>query len=131
RDSTVVGYVEPLMGIHRDGIGLLDPGCEVAAALACARPKPEGPVYMHPGACRMGDRDQPLEIVEGADVQVASLQDHDRGPGMIAEGIDQGGWFHRAILSLRQDLERRGSEAEQAHAPPDARMDVAAGHKSY
>ena len=76
-EAAVVGHVEPFVAVGGPRVGQLDAGQQVAVARAGVGPQAEGAVDVHPGAMAVRQRDQCGEVVVGADVQVAGLQQHD------------------------------------------------------
>src|SRR5438105_5339406 len=89
RVPAVVGHVEPLVSVGRPRVGNLDSGGELAGGGVGRGPQPEGAVYVHPGAMVVGCGGPGLKVVEGAAVDVAGLEAHDRRSGRTS-GEDAG-----------------------------------------
>ncbi len=84
----VVGDVEPFVTVDDPGVGGFDAFEEMAEARACGCPEAEGSVDVNPGVALFCERDERGEVVEGAEVEVAGLEDDDGGGcGFGFEGL--------------------------------------------
>ena len=72
-DAAVVRHVEPLVCVRRPRIGVGETVDELRAGRSSRRPEPERAVHVHPGARRMGARDDLRGGVERAGIDVAGL----------------------------------------------------------
>src|SRR5262245_7316930 len=77
-------------------------------------PQAEGPVDMNPGPMSLRDRNQDLERVIRADVNVAGLQKHDSWRRRIGlQRLFKGLWPQAALIVRGKGCYLRASEAEQ------------------
>src|SRR5437867_12099093 len=91
RVAAVVRHVQPLVTVGNPGISALHAVDQMAVPGAGGGPQPERSVNMYPGSVVMRQRNQLSERVEGADVEVASLQQDDgRSTRGFGEGLLQG-----------------------------------------
>ena len=73
-EAAVEGDVEPLVAVGRPGVCLLDSGQEITKSRTDISPEAEGAVDMHPCAMLLRQRDERLEGIEGAGVELTRLQ---------------------------------------------------------
>ena len=86
-ETAVVGHVEPLVGVGRPRVGVLDTGGEPAEPARRSRPQAERSVHVDPdvaGADRVAHR---AHRIEGTGVHVPGLSAHDRRPPEARQGV--------------------------------------------
>jgi hypothetical protein len=79
----VEGRIEPFVAVRRPGIGKLGAAQVMPMLRARGYPQAESAIDMHPGSVPMSEWDELAEEIEGADVKIAGLQQHDGGASAI------------------------------------------------
>jgi hypothetical protein len=91
-----------------------------------ARPKPESTVHMHPCVMFARNRDDVVEWIERAGVDLSGLGDRDLGPLPCSHGVGEFRCDHASVLVGGHADGTVGSQSDVAESGEDARMSIAA-----
>src|ERR1700729_2263974 len=97
----------------------------MAEARACSDPEAEGSVDVNPGVVLFSERDEGREVVEGAEVEVAGLEDDDGGCGGVGFFRLLWGFFWEGGGGESDDV--FFAEAEEANGAVDGAVFLGAG----
>src|SRR5262249_43167448 len=127
RVATVEGRVEPLVTVAGPRVRQLHAPQQMPILRACCRPQTEGAIDVHPGAMLARNRNELGKGIEGADVEVAGLQQDDRGSRQFAfEGLRQGRRLELASCVAWQGRDGTLAESEDANGALDRAVALAA-----